>query len=320
MEIVMLGGLNAPSPLQELIDCLYPPDGASDEVCAALERKALTIIQKNPALLAEHSKEDDNMTPLMAAIWDPTRCCSLETFKKLLQKPTDVNAAKDFNVRAIHYLARYNRHQHLHELLNSKLKADVNATTTAGDTAANLAALDGADQTLALLVTVGKADVHKPNAQGLTPLHVACFFGQPQGGKREVPITEALAWQYLRCIETLLLAGASVDARDQFGSTPAHILSATDIPQEIKLITLNSLIDHGADLAIKANNLNNAIAIAKGYEFNDFSKTLQKEIVPSLKTLAAKKVLESNKGIIPHLFEDLTRLMSKIKLGKGPKQ
>ncbi len=315
----MLGGANASSSLQELIDCLYPPEGVSEQECADLEQKALAIIAKNPALLGEHSKEDDNMTPLMAAVWDPTRCCSIPTFKRLLQKPTNVNAAKDFNVRAIHYLARYNRHQHLHELLTAQnLNVEVNATTTAGDTAVSLAALEGADQALALLVVVGKANVNVPNAQGLTPLHVACFFGQPQGGKRETPISEAMAWQYLRCIETLLQAGAAVDARDQFGSTPAHILASVDIPQEIKIITLNALIEHGVDLAVKAKNQNTPATIAKGYEFTDFSKTLQKEMVPSLKTLAARRVLEANKGVIPDIFDDLVRLMSKIKLGKGP--
>jgi ankyrin repeat protein len=315
----MLGGANASSPLQELIDCLYPPDGASEQECADLEQKALALIKKTPSLLGEHSKEDDNMTPLIAAVWERTRCCSLATFKKLLQKPTDVNAAKDFNRRAIHFLARYNRHQHLHELLSDpSLKVDVNAVTTAGDTAVNLAALEGADQALALLVVVGKADVNITNAQGLTPLHVACYFGQPQGGKRETPISEEMAWQYLRCIETLLQAGAAVDARDKFGSTPAHILASADVPQEMKILTLNALIEHGADLAMKARNQNTPTAVAKGYEFATFSKTLEKEMVPSLKTLAAKKVLEVNEGVIPHIFDDLVRLMSKIKLGKGP--
>lgn len=314
----MIGGATS-TPLEELIDCLYPPDGATEQECAELEQRALAIIKATPSLLGEQSKADDNMTPLMAAIWEPTRCCSLATFKRLIQPPTDVNAAKDFNVRAIHYLARYNRHQYLHELLTAQnLSVDVNATTTAGDTAVSLAALEGADQALALLVVVGKADVNIPNAQGLSPLHVACFFGQPQGGKRETPISEEMAWQYLRCIETLLQAGAAVDARDQFGSTPAHVLASVDIPQEIKIITLNALIEHGVNLSIKAKNQNTPAAIAKGYEYSAFSNTLQKEMVPSLKTLAAKKVLEANKGIIPDIFDDLTRLMSKIKLGKGP--
>lgn len=307
--------------LQQLIDELDPPDGESVEFYIEAEKNAAKLIQLNPQLLGQQAgPEDNNVTPLIAAVMNKERCCSLDLFKKLVQPPTNVDAAKEFGLRAIHFLACYNRHEHLQVLINlfneNKIKVDVNAKTAVGDTAVNLAALQGANEALALLTIVGKADVNIVNEQKQSPLHVACLFGQPQGGKRETPITDAEAQKYLECIELLVLAGAKVNALEEFGSTPAHCLVSVDIPEDIKLSALNTLIEHGADLTLKAKNLNTAVAMAKAYEFHEFSEKLQKQVVPSLKLLAARKLIE-DKVEETSLIDDIANILKKLRLGKG---
>ena len=308
--------------LQELIDYLDPPYGESPEFYADYEQKALKLIQANPRILKEQGgEEDNNVTPLIAAVMRGPRCCSVDLFKAMILG-SNVDAANKFGNRVIHYLARNNRFEHLQVLLNAanekKIKVDVNATTAVGDTAANLAALEGASEALGLLTIVGKVDVNIVNAQKQSPLHVACFFGQPQGGKRETPITQEQAQRYLECIDLLLLRGSEVNARDEFGSTPVHCLVSVDIPEELKTNALKLLIEHGADLTIKANNLNTPVAMAKGYQFHEFSEIVQQEVVPSLRILAAKKLLEA-KAQETTLFEDIANILKRLKLGKGQK-
>ena len=308
--------------LQELIDYLDPPYGESVQFYAEYEQNALRLIEANPGILQQQGgPEDNNVTPLIAAVMRGPRCCSVDLFKTMMPR-SNLDAANSFGIRVIHYLARNNRFEHLQALLNSanekKIKIDVNATTAVGDTAANLAALEGASKALSLLTIVGKVNVNIVNAQKQSPLHVACFFGQPQGGKRETPITEEQAQQYVECIDLLLMAGAEVNARDQFGSTPAHCLVSVDIPQDIKLSALNALIQHGADLTLKANNLNTPVAMTKDYKFHEFSEVLQQQVVPSLKILAANKLIE-NKVEETSLFEDIANILRRLKLGKGPK-
>ena len=308
--------------LQELIDYLDPPYGETQEFYAAYEEKALQLIQANPRILGEQGgPEDNNVTPLIAAVMRGPRCCSVDLFKAMMPR-SKLDAANSFGIRVIHYLARNNRYEHLQALLNAandkKVKVDVNATTAVGDTAVNLAALEGANKALALLTIVGKANVNIVNAQKQSPLHVACFFGQPQGGKRETPITQEQAQSYLECIDLLLLAGAEVNARDEFGCTAVHYLVSVDIPEELKTNVLKILVEHGADLTIKANNLNTPVLVAKGYKFDEFSEVVQNEVVPSLKLLAARKLLE-DKVEETTLFDDIVNILKKLRLGRGQK-
>lgn len=300
--------------LQQLIDCLDPGE-QTPENAARLEQQAASLIENHPKLLALHSSQDNNVTPLMAAVMSPNRCCSLDLFKKLLKKPSNIEAVKDHNIRVIHYLARYNRHEHLQLLLAQK--PDVNAATQDGDTPLGFAALTGAHQALGLLAIVGSAKVNQANVKKQIPLHIACFFGQTQGGKRTTPITEAEAMQYLECIDVLLMAGSDVNARDEYGSTPAHCLVSADIPDEIKREALTKLIEHGADLTIRASNNNTVIEMTKGYQFDAFSEELKKHIVPSLRTLAAKKVIEMKSTHPVTLIDDIARLLNKLRLGRG---
>ncbi len=303
--------------LLDLIACLYPPDDATDSEYAELEKHALDLIKAHPDLLAKHSVEDLNATPLIAAVWSPTRTCSLNTFKHLLQAPTDVNAQTHEKVRMIHYLAQYNRHEQLQYLFSTNQLVDVNAVTSEGDTALHLAARKGAEKAIALLTITAKANPNIANIDGLTPLHIACFFGQLQGGKRDKPLTVAMAQPFLDCIEFLLMSGAAVNARDQFGSTPAHILASVDIPDDIKFMALKDLLDSGADLTLKSGDNHSCLALAQSYQFKAFCESLKKQMVPSLKMLAARQVLKSNLST-EDVAEDLVQYLHKLRLGKGP--
>lgn len=307
-----------PQHLLDLIACLYPPDETTDIQYADLEKRALDLIEADPHLLAEHSFEDLDATPLIAAVWDPKRCCGIDTFQKLLQPPCNVNAHTIDHVRAIHYLAQTNRHEHLWKLLSSNLTVEVNAVTVEGDSALHLAARNGAEKAIALIALSAKANPNLTDVDLMTPLHVACFFGQHQGGKRDKPLTIEEAQPYLDCIEFLLMAGAHVNAQDKFGSTPAHILASMDIPLEIKHLALQDLLEYGADLSLKSNDGHDCLALAQSYEFQQFSLSLKKQMVPSLKLLAAKQVLKSNLSSNEHLAEDLVQYLHKLRLAKGP--
>ncbi|MGE3318231.1 MAG: ankyrin repeat domain-containing protein [Candidatus Berkiella sp.] len=314
----MLG--NNEQLLQRLIDCLDPGEQTAENA-ARLEGQAAAIIQTHPKLLAMHSKEDENVTPLIASVMSSKYCCTPDLFAKLLNKPTQVDAVKDYNISAIHFIARYNRFEHLQLLL--KLKPDVDAQNDDGDTPLIFAALTGATQTLTLLAVLGKAKVNLVNHKKQSPLHIACSFGQRQGGKdqRPTPITEKETRNYLECIETLLISGANVNARDENDATPVHYLVSADIPDEIKLQALTSLLEYGADLTLRANNNFSAADMVKAYQYDHFSDQLKKHIVPSLKVLSAKKLLdvEEHNNEPVSLFEDLANLLSKIRLGRGKK-
>lgn len=311
----MLNSADRKALLLALIDVLDPQQ-AVDE--AAMEQKALELIHAHRELLGMHSEDDQNITPLIASVMSPDRCASLPLFKQLLQRPTDVNGVQDANITVTHFLALYNRHKHLQALLTEHLETlNVNIQTAAGATPVYYAALKGASEVTALLTQLTKADVNIPNKHQQTPLHVACFFGQSEGGKQIVPISPELAQHYVDTIQLLLLAGAEVDARDKWGSTPAHCLVAADIPSEIKATALNLLIEHGANLALKANNESSVSTIAEVYDYQSFRPLLQQQKVPPLKILAAKKVLETESEKSHSIFEDIADILKKLTLGKS---
>ncbi|HRE30413.1 MAG TPA: hypothetical protein PLD88_00425, partial [Candidatus Berkiella sp.] len=302
--------------LLALIDALDPQQASVNEV--ATEQKALELIQAHRELLGMHSEADQNVTPLIASVMSPHRCASLALFQQLLISPTDVNAVQDANITVTHFLALYNRHKHLQALLAEHLQTlNVNVQSAAGATPIYYAALKGASEVTALLTQLTKVDVSIPNKEKQTPLHVACFFGQSVGGKQIIPVSTELAQHYVDTIQLLLLAGAEVDAQDKWGSTPAHCLVAADIPAETKAEALNLLIEHGANLELKANNESNVSTLAEAYDYQSFRPLLQQQKVPSLKILAAKKILETESAKSHSIFEDIADILKKLTLGKS---
>jgi len=111
---------------------------------------------------------------------------------------------------------------------------------------------------------------------GWTPLHLACFFGQPdvaealmaQGADvgarsrnpmRNAPLHAAAAGRNKDTVRALLEHGADVNARQEGGWTALH---ATSQNGDVEMVRL--LIAAGADVQIRADNQQNALDLALG--------------------------------------------------------
>jgi len=115
---------------------------------------------------------------------------------------------------------------------------------------------------------------------GWTPLHLACFFGQPeiaealiaQGAEvnvrsgnamRNMPIHAAAGGRSRDAVHALLEHGADVNARQEGGWTALHAASQNG---DVELVQL--LIAGGADVQMRADNQQNAmdLALGKGHQ------------------------------------------------------
>ena len=74
------------------------------------------------------------------------------------------------------------------------------------------------------------ADVNSKDKSGMTPLHIACFFG------------------HIGTVQVLIRYGADVNAVDDKGETPLHLAAEGGWPEVIQL-----LLDEGADTKAKTN-------------------------------------------------------------------
>jgi ankyrin repeat protein len=115
---------------------------------------------------------------------------------------------------------------------------------------------------------------------GWTPLHLACFFGQPgiaealiaQGADvrarsrnpmQNTPLHAAAAGRSKETVRALLERGADVNARQEGGWTALHAASQNGDVEMVRL-----LIAGGADVQIRAENQQNALdlALTKGHQ------------------------------------------------------
>jgi ankyrin repeat protein len=111
---------------------------------------------------------------------------------------------------------------------------------------------------------------------GWTPLHLACFFGQPgvaealiaQGADvrarsrnpmQNAPLHAAAAGRNKDTVRALLEHGADVNARQEGGWTALHAASQNGDVEMVRL-----LIAAGADVQIRADNQQNALDLALG--------------------------------------------------------
>ncbi len=109
-----------------------------------------------------------------------------------------------------------------------------------------LAAALGLPDLCARLIGAG-ADIHAVDAQGLTPLHCAALYGFTSGDRPRV----------LALFDTLLLAGAEVDAEAAGGVTPLLMLlgaraePGTACDEAVVREVLDHLLDEGAALDVQ---------------------------------------------------------------------
>ncbi|KAK0652418.1 ankyrin repeat-containing domain protein [Cercophora newfieldiana] len=119
-----------------------------------------------------------------------------------------------------------------------------------------------------------------------TPLHLAAIRGDAAvtkaliragakvdlpGGRKKTPLSYACAWGHFDVAKMLLDAGAEVDSRDAFGITP--LMRAGCYPlSEMRLLEL--LLERGAQVNARANDLSTALGHAVAYECLDSAKFL----------------------------------------------
>jgi ankyrin repeat protein len=114
------------------------------------------------------------------------------------------------------------------------------------------------------------------SSDGWTPLHLACFFGQPalvetliaQGAEvnarsrnssQNAPLHAAAAGRSRETVRILLEHGAEVNARQEGGWTALHAASQNGDVEMVRL-----LIAGGADVQMRAANQQNALDLALG--------------------------------------------------------
>ncbi len=188
----------------------------------------------------------------------------------LLDADATLLAAKDEKGLGAYTAAKYSGRNDIATLLLQKgVELDVFAACMAG----------AKDRVLEL---TGKSPelINAYSQDGWTPLHLACFFGQPgvaealiaQGADvrarsrnpmQNAPLHAAAAGRNKDVVRALLEHGADVNARQEGGWTALHAASQNGDVEMVRL-----LVAGGADVQIRAENQQNALdlALTKGHQ------------------------------------------------------
>jgi uncharacterized protein len=184
----------------------------------------------------------------------------------LLNADAALLAAKDEKGLGAYTAAKYSGRNDIAALLLEKgVELDVFA-----------ACMAGAKERALELIGENHELVNAYSHDGWTPLHLACFFGQPsvaevlidQGADvrarshnamRNTPLHAATAGRSRETVRALLEHGAEVNARQEGGWTALHAASQNGDVEMVRL-----LIAAGADVQIRADNQQNALDLALG--------------------------------------------------------
>jgi ankyrin repeat protein len=187
------------------------------------------------------AKDNEDTTVLMNAAGN----ADVRVLKLLLSAATDPGGQNENGETALMMAVRSGRADNVRVLLGTGIAVD--AKDENGSTALMQAVANEEPEVTKLLLEKG-ADVNNKDEDGTTALALAAGQGKPA------------------TMKILIDAGAAVDARDDDGSTP--LMKVVDTENAL------TLLKAGADLSIKNNQGQTALAIARHYEREEIVKLL----------------------------------------------
>jgi uncharacterized protein len=202
--------------------------------------------------------------------FDAIRAGDRAAVDTLLTADTSLLGALDENGLGAYAAARYSGRNEIAALLLEKgVKLDVFAASMAG-----------AKNTVVGMVAENPDLARAYSSDGWTPLHLACFFGQPEIAElliargadvnarsrnpmQNMPLHTAVAGRNREAVRLLLEHGADVKARQHGGWTALHGASQNGDVEMVRL-----LVGGGAAIDQRADNQQNAmdLAMTKGHQ------------------------------------------------------
>jgi uncharacterized protein len=198
--------------------------------------------------------------------FEAIRAGDREKVDALLNADSTLLAAQDEKGQGAYTAAKYSGRNDIAALLLQKgVPLDVFA-----------ACMAGAQHRVLELIAENPELVSSYSHDGWTPLHLACFFGQPgvaealiargadvrarsRNPMQNAPLHAAAAGRNKDTVRALLEHGAEVNARQEGGWTALHAASQNGDVEMVRL-----LIAAGADVQIRADNQQNALDLALG--------------------------------------------------------